>query len=241
MQNPAYVRTEPTASDAVEILVIADRSGSMSSILDDSIGGFNQFLKEQQELPGEATLSLVLFDDKYETPIVNAPIRNVRPLDKTTFVPRGMTALFDAVGKGVNGLLARNPKKAIVVIITDGGENASTEYKAAGVKSAIDSAKARGYETVFLAANQDAFTVGQTMGTQSNHNFAATGAGIRSAYSTATMSATNYRGAPPPTKDSGYVDPAPYVPVDYGSSSDSSCDTSSSSSDSGSSCSSGGD
>ena len=90
--------------DHTEIICILDRSGSMSSIEKDAIGGFNTFLEEQKKLPGTASVTLVLFDNEYLTTVTNADIQTVEPLSKKTYVPRGSTALLDAVGRTVERL-----------------------------------------------------------------------------------------------------------------------------------------
>lgn len=178
--------------DNVEILVIADRSGSMASIQDDAIGGFNSFLKEQQSIDGDATMTLVLFDDQYEVPFEAKNLQDVEPLTESTFVPRGMTAMNDAIVRAVTDLKSRNPEKAIVCILTDGLENASRESSTADVKKLIDSISDR-WEVVYLAANQDAFAEGGMRGIANNINFAATSKGIRSAYDTLNVATTSYR------------------------------------------------
>ena len=89
-------------ADYTEIAFVLDRSGSMNPIAADAIGGFNTFLASQQALPGEARLTLVLFDHEYLVVHDNVAIRQVPPLDAKTFVPRGMTALLDAVGRTID-------------------------------------------------------------------------------------------------------------------------------------------
>ena len=87
-----------------EIISLVDRSGSMQSILDDAIGGFNTFLTAQQRQPSEAELSLILFDHEYQIVHQAVDIQQVKPLDRETYVPRGMTALLDAVGKTIDAV-----------------------------------------------------------------------------------------------------------------------------------------
>lgn len=179
----------------VEIVVIADRSGSMATIKDDAIGGFNTFLEEQQAQKGKANLTLVLFDDKYETPIEKQPIKKVKKLTGKTFVPRGMTAMNDAIGRTLAKLEEEAPKKAIICILTDGEENSSHEFNTEQVKEMITAAEKRGWKVVYLAANQNAFAVGSTLGVSaiSTVNYAATGAGIRSAYASTSSLVSGYR------------------------------------------------
>lgn len=198
-QEPAApVAVAATAvAEPVEIVVIADRSGSMESIRDDAIGGFNAFLEEQKKVEGEANLTLVLFDDKYEVPVDAMPLADVYPLTKATFVPRGMTAMNDAIGRALTALEAKNPAKAIICILTDGMENASREFDANQVKKLVTAAENRGWRVIYLAANQDAFAVGARMGVlpQNSQNFAATGAGVQSAYGSLSRSTSDYRGS----------------------------------------------
>lgn len=181
----------------VEIVAILDRSGSMASIADDAIGGFNTFLNEQKAVKGAANLTLVLFDNLYETPIVGVDIQKVEELTNKTFVPRGGTAMNDAIGRALSDLESKAPDKAIVCILTDGCENASREFTADQVKTKIKAAEARGWQVVYLAANQDAFATGAMIGVlaASTQNFAATGAGVRGAMGSASLYSTNYRNA----------------------------------------------
>lgn len=152
------------AKEAVEIIVIADRSGSMELIRSDAIGGFNGFLEEQQALKGKANLTLVLFDDKYEVAVDRVPVKKVPKLTAQTFVPRGTTAMNDAIGKTLATLEELNPTKAVICIITDGMENASREFTQEQVKAKILEAEAKGYQVQFLAANMDAYQASASYG-----------------------------------------------------------------------------
>lgn len=119
-----------------EIAFILDRSGSMDVCRDAAIAGFNLFLDEQQRTEGLAKLTLVLFDDEYLVPINALPVAEVIALDHETYVPRGSTALLDAIGRTVDDLgtrLAAMPEKnrpgqVIVAILTDGLENSSQSW-----------------------------------------------------------------------------------------------------------------
>jgi Mg-chelatase subunit ChlD len=121
------------------IHTILDRSGSMQSIRDDVIGGFNTFVEDQKKVAGEASITLVQFDeqDPYEIIYNFTPLSDVQPLTAETFVPRGWTPLLDAIGRGINDcgqMLAQmsesdRPEKVIFCIITDGQENRSKEFK----------------------------------------------------------------------------------------------------------------
>src|SRR6478736_708029 len=110
-----------------EIAFILDRSGSMQSMVEPAISGFNRLLREQQQVPGQARFTLVLFDDCYELPINSVPIAEVVELDTASFVPRGSTALLDAIGRTIDDLgkklgalpEADRPGQVIVAILTD--------------------------------------------------------------------------------------------------------------------------
>lgn len=154
--------------------VIFDRSGSMGEIADEAVGMFNGFLEEQQALPDYAELSLVQFDDKYEECYTCKPIKDCAPLVYgETYIPRGMTALYDAVGKTINriGEDLKNrlendrPKRVLFIIITDGHENNSREFSGDTVKKMIDTQKNEfSWDFIFLAAGITAFDDGSTIG-----------------------------------------------------------------------------
>lgn len=190
--------------DYSEIACVLDRSGSMSSILEDTIGGFNTFIEEQKKLPGTANVTLVLFDDKYEVPYDAIPLKDLPKLDSNTFVPRGMTALHDALGKTINTLGERlaklsedeRPSSVILCIITDGHENASKEFSAQKIKEMITlQEETYSWRIVFLAANIDATDVGQSMGikSKSTYNFAANSRGVDKMFKDVSLSFASYR------------------------------------------------
>lgn len=171
-----------------EILCILDRSGSMASIKNDTIGGFNSFIKDQKEVEGAARLTLAQFDGQYEIVYQGLDIQEVPNLDSTVFVPRGSTALLDAIGKTLTEQKARIQKdawadKVIVVILTDGEENSSREYNFDTIKTLTQSAQNEQWSFIYLGANQDAFSVAANFGidTKSALNsvssYAATGEG----------------------------------------------------------------
>lgn len=147
-------------TDSTHIFVVLDRSGSMHICRNDTIGGFNTFLEDQQKLGvDQAFLSLYQFDDKYETVYENTAIGEVQPLTRETFVPRGGTALLDAIGQTIKRIDVLKPTgKVIVVILTDGQENESKTYTFAHIADLIAERKARGYDFIFLGADQDAIS-----------------------------------------------------------------------------------
>lgn len=192
-------------SDLTEIAFVLDRSGSMNPIAADAIGGFNTFLASQQSLPGEARLTLVLFDHEYLVTHNNVDIRSVPPLDSAAYVPRGMTALLDAVGRTIDDVGARlattpeeqRPAKMIVAILTDGQENASRDYSFATLASMIKHQQEKySWEFLFLAANQDAIAAAGALSIQPKDaiSFQATGQGVRQAHAALNARVAQVRG-----------------------------------------------
>lgn len=186
-----------------EIICITDRSGSMSTIRNDVIGGFNTFLADQKTVPGEARMTYTQFDNQYEVVYAGKPLAEAPPLTAETFVPRGNTALMDAIGRTMNEQGERIARekwadKVIVCIITDGGENASTEYKRDQIKVMIEHAQKNNWSFVFLAANQDAFAVGAGYGISAatTANFAASSAGTQAAYASTSSMTRSLRADP---------------------------------------------
>ena len=155
-----------------EIAFILDRSGSMDVCRDAAIAGFNLFLEDQQRTEGLAKLTLVLFDDEYLVPINALPVVEVIALDHDTYLPRGSTALLDAIGRTVDELgtrLAATPEKnrpgqVIVAILTDGLENSSQTWTwkqvARVIKHQTEQSK---WTFLFLGANQDAIATAAQM------------------------------------------------------------------------------
>ena len=189
-------------NEKTHIICILDRSGSMSSIMSDSIGGFNTFLKQQKELPDEATITVALFDDKYEMLYDNIDIKKAKELTSAEWYPRGMTALYDALGKTINSEKARfakmgdeKPSKVLVCVVTDGLENASTEYKINNIKDLIKDCEKQDWNFIYLAANQDAFDVGTSFGISGANTFTYTNdtMGVMNMSATLNDATTSYR------------------------------------------------
>ncbi len=156
-----------------EIVFILDRSGSMSGLESDTIGGFNSMIAKQQKEEGEAMVSTVLFDDKTDVIHDRVPIGAVKKLTEEDYYVRGCTALLDAVGGAIHHIgnihkYARaedRPAKTLFVITTDGLENASRQYSFKEVKKLIKRQKEKyHWEFLFLGANMDAIEVAGNMG-----------------------------------------------------------------------------
>ena len=155
-----------------EIAYILDRSGSMQPMQEPAVAAFNDFIKSQLDVPGAARLTLVQFDDAYEVPVAAMPIQDVPQLTAATYTPRGRTALLDAIGRTIKETDHRisalpdadKPGKVILAIFTDGMENASQEYSLKHIGDLIRLYRdQKGWEFLFLAANQDAMATAATM------------------------------------------------------------------------------
>lgn len=156
-----------------EIVFILDRSGSMSGLESDTIGGFNSMLDKQKKLEGEALLSTVLFDDQFEVLHNRMPLNKIINLTSKDYFVRGSTALLDAIGRSITKIGnvqkytidAYQAEKVIFIIITDGMENASREYNYLKIKTMIERQKEKyGWEFIFLGANIDAIDTARRFG-----------------------------------------------------------------------------
>ena len=159
----------------VELVFILDRSGSMGGLESDTIGGYNSMLsKQKKEKTGKVSVTTVLFDDQYELLYNQVPIEKVSPMTEKEYYVRGSTALLDAIGKTVMQVKANQDKKEIkdkvlFVIITDGMENASREYRVEQVKKLIEERKEKdNWEFLFLGANIDAIGAAKDLGIDSS-------------------------------------------------------------------------
>jgi Mg-chelatase subunit ChlD len=176
-----------TDPDYTAIALVVDRSGSMASIATDASGAISHFIKDQREQPGRTTVKLVQFDDQYD---VVYPSTDIHQVPEYQLVPRGNTALLDAIGRTVTDFghelaalpEANRPSTVIVVVQTDGLENASRNYGREQIAGMIQNQEANyGWKFVYLGANQDAIAVGQAMGFHghSTMDYMASGAGVR--------------------------------------------------------------
>jgi len=160
-------------NNLTEIIFILDKSGSMSGLEADTIGGFNAMLKKQKAETGDAVITTVLFDDRYQLLHDRINIKGVKPITAKDYYVEGSTALLDAIGKTINKAVnvQRNSSatvradKVMFIITTDGMENASREYSLQQINQMIKHQTDKyNWEFIFLGANIDAEATAQSYG-----------------------------------------------------------------------------
>ncbi len=166
-----------TKNNITELVFILDRSGSMAGLESDTIGGFNAMIEKQRKLSGECYVSTVLFDNVSEVLHDRVKLSDIKPMTEKDYTVRGCTALIDAIGGAIHHIgnihkYARKedvPQHTMVVITTDGMENASHRYSSEQVKSMIERQKAKyGWEFLFIGANIDAVETARRYGIDSD-------------------------------------------------------------------------
>jgi hypothetical protein len=197
------------AVDLTHITFVLDRSGSMDAVRDDAIGGFNAFVEQQRAAPGRATLTLVEFDHEYSTIYRAQAIADVPRLDRDHYIPRGETALYDAVGRGVAETAehiaalpeADRPMRVVVAILTDGQENASKEYSYERVRAVLaERSTAAGWHVLFLASDLAVAADAERLGTHSRV-FEPSRRGTRDAFREVSRIVTSVRTGMPLPRD----------------------------------------
>ncbi len=197
------------------IAIILDRSGSMSAVKEATIAGFNRFLEDQKSLPGKATLRLVEFNDHINVVYDNLDIGKALPLTTQSYFPDGNTALLDAIGDTVRMVGKRlaelpeesRPGKVVVLVLTDGHENASHSYNAAQIREMIEHQRARySWQFLFLGSEENAVTVARSYGVPVSNSmrYMASAAGMGNVMHAMNASVTSFRtGA---TSDASFTD-----------------------------------
>lgn len=161
-----------------ELVFVLDRSGSMSGLEDDTIGGFNGMIKKQKSEGHPVNVTTVLFDDEVEIIHDRFPVDTIVPLTKEEYYVRGCTALLDAVGIAIDKMeniqkrlmKKHRAEKVIFVITTDGYENASKKYSYEQIRRKIEAKKECGWEFLFLGANIDAGEQAEKIGIKRNRS-----------------------------------------------------------------------
>ncbi len=180
-------------TNRTELVFILDRSGSMSGLESDTIGGYNAMLEKQKKEAGEATVTTVLFDDKYELLHDRIDLKGIAPITDREYYVRGCTALLDAIGKTIQKIAnvqkhtsqENRADKVLFVITTDGMENASREYTYDKIRALVERQKQEyGWEFLFLGANMDAVKEATHLGMEADDaaNFVNDARGQKLAY-----------------------------------------------------------
>ena len=154
-----------------DIVLLLDKSGSMSTLKNDTLGSLKTFIEEQKKAKGKANFTLILFSSEYDYNVQFSC--NIKDCPEIIYNPSGQTALLDAIGKTVEGTIARikdmknKPDKVILAILTDGEENSSKEYKFDAIKKIIETQeKEEKWDVIYLGANQNAIKVANNIGIQ---------------------------------------------------------------------------
>ena len=179
-----------------EMVFVLDRSGSMSGLAADTIGGFNELIEKQKKIEGDAYVTTVLFDHEYEVLHDHVALGEVAPLSDKEYFARGSTALLDAVGRTIDSVGARlaaapeeeRPEHVVFVITTDGRENSSREYTAQRVREMVEHQQQKySWQFVFLGANMDAVSEARNLGISAKYaaDFTPTGRGVNRMYAKA--------------------------------------------------------
>lgn len=190
----------------IKIINIIDRSGSMGSMKETALNGFNGFINEQRTIEGDALVSTILFNNQYQVLYNDIDIKECGLLTNENFITTSTTALYDAIGKTIDseinklGELSKEerPMKTLCVILTDGYENASHAYSSQKIKEMITEMKKDfNWEFIFLAANEDSALTAKTMGISASNSYAFTNtsAGLTDAFNGINYASKVYRSA----------------------------------------------
>ncbi len=174
----------------MDIVFLLDRSGSMSGMEEDTIGGYNSYLKEQRK--NNVRVTTVLFDDQYELLHERENIKNVHNLTRKEYYVRGCTALLDAIGKTINLMDNKNTGKTIFIITTDGLENASSEYTKDKIKNLIK--KHKDWEFMYIGADIDSYKEGETIGIKKSNiaNYSKSKKGMQKLFSSIGKASSSF-------------------------------------------------
>lgn len=200
--NPTSAPTA-SATATVHVVFLLDRSGSMMKIHQDVVGGFNSFIEEQKAQPGVCKFTLMQFDSQGMDYLhVAADLQTVPTMQSQDFSPRGGTPLFDAIGRVIGDIDARNDamvdkEVVLFIIFTDGEENSSQNYTRQAIQEMIEIRQGRGWTFTFLGANLNAYAAGAAIGIAkgSTSNFAGDGYGTHVAYSSLSANTSVLRSA----------------------------------------------
>ena len=199
---------QENTNDAAIVSLIAaliDESGSMHNVRDDTIGGYNSFVKtiQQEQLGKTAYCSTFLFDSDYGSPVIRilqdaVDLQQAKPLSSETYSPRGTTPLYDAIGLSINkieqAVKDKNITKVTFLIQTDGWENASKEFSHSKVKELIEEKTKAGWQIIFLGADlSNAHQIGTSIGVQAQNSMGYAKSNTAQTFSAMASSTSAYR------------------------------------------------
>lgn len=186
-----------------DVVFILDRSGSMSGLESDTIGGFNGLIKQQKQIEGKVYVTTILFDDSFEVLHDRVPLEEVRPLTEKEYYTRGTTALLDAIGKTIQKLSNQHkafgkekPDDVLMVITTDGQENASRKYDHEVIQTLIHTYQNEvGWTFLFLGANIDAIMTASSIGISADRtvNYHADQKGVKTNFKNLNQAVGEFR------------------------------------------------
>lgn len=190
-------------NNITELVFILDRSGSMSGLESDTIGGFNSMIEKQKKESGRAMVTTVLFDNSYELLHDRVDLKDISPMTQKDYWVRGSTALVDAIGRTIDHISDIHkyirpedvPERTVFVITTDGMENASHTYSADRVRGMIEKKRGEGWEFIFLGANIDAVHTAKHFGISEANavNYMPDSAGTANLYASVSQAVTSVR------------------------------------------------
>jgi uncharacterized protein YegL len=189
-------------SNLTEIITILDSSGSMASLADETISGYNTFIDEQKKLPGEARLTTVLFNSSYKLIYDRVDIHTAKQLTTKEYHVSGMTALLDAIGRTVDDIGKKldktpeeeRPSRVIVMILTDGEENSSKKFNASQIKEKIDTQKnVYSWEFIFLAKDLRTVDLATSIGINNSLQYHASSVGTQNVFRGLSSQTALYR------------------------------------------------
>lgn len=196
-------------TNLTEIIFLIDESGSMFSMKDDTIGGFNSFIDDQKNNDGDANITLVKFANTHSYVYEAVDLREIKKMSRDSYNPGGCTALLDAIGDTMNEVGKRlsdtpedqRPGKVIFIITTDGYENASHRFNKSQIKEMIEHQRTKySWEFMFVGADIDSVSEAVSLGIDANMaaNYSKTSIGTEALYGTLSCSVRGYR-------NTGYV------------------------------------
>jgi hypothetical protein len=177
----------------LHLIIVLDESGSMTSVWDTTISSINELIQSQHIDDGKTWVTLVKFNTISTPLVIRQDISEWVPLTRTTYYPDGWTALLDAVWDAIHDSTEHAGEKTMVVIMTDGEENASRNHTRDQIKALVKDKQGEGWEFTFLGANIDAYTASQQIGVTTAASYQASNAGTRGTTRTLSAYLSNYR------------------------------------------------